>query len=160
MTHTRFTTLLAFALGGGALLWAAQLLLTRVGEPAFVPPLSAGVALALVGIIVATMAWPIRQLVRGEKKSEPIDPLYATRVLLLAKASALAGSGVFGATVGVMVFYLTRPVLPLGALWLSLAMCGGALVLTAGGLVAERWCTLPPDSSDPAGNAALEGEPS
>ena len=68
MTHTRFTTLLAFGLGGGVLLWAAQLLLTRVGEPAFVPPLSAGVALALVGIIVATMAWPIRQLVRGEKK--------------------------------------------------------------------------------------------
>ena len=160
MTHTKASTLSAFVLGGAVVIWAMQWLLTSLGEPAFVPPLTGGVGLALVGMIILALAWPIRALVKNKARAQPVDPQFATRVVLLAKASALAGAGVGGAAVGALVFFVSRPVLSDTALWLSLASLAGALVLGTCGLVAERWCTLPPDGQGSSDEGQLEGEPS
>ncbi|OII20996.1 DUF3180 domain-containing protein, partial [Curtobacterium sp. MCBA15_013] len=72
-----------------------------------------GVTLAFIGIAVVLMARPVRRHARdGASRSHPVDPLYAIRVVVLAKASSIAGSlfGGFGA--GLLVYLLTRSALP------------------------------------------------
>ncbi|CAN5242784.1 hypothetical protein BH09ACT3_BH09ACT3_04860 [soil metagenome] len=130
---------------GGVVGWLAELALASTGRAIILPPLTFALALAVIGGIIVSLAVPIRRFTRG-KTAAPIDPFYATRVLVLAKASALAGSLLVGAGIGVLLYLLTRSVLPLGSVAPSVAMIVGAAVLLAGGLVAEYLCTIPPGS--------------
>jgi hypothetical protein len=96
--------------------------------------------------------------VRAERAKTPVDPFYATRVVLLAKAGALAGSAFSGMGVGFAVFFASRPVVLAETLVPTIIAIVGAVVLTVGALIAERWCTLPPDSPDGGADAVPGGE--
>jgi hypothetical protein len=157
MTFTKLSTLIIFALSGAVLVGVGQWAATRLGENALIPPITWGVTLFLLGAIVISLAWPVRESVTRPVKTSLIDPLYATRVLLLAKASAVSGSGLAGGALGLGGFFLSRPVVSASALWAVGFALLGALVLMAGALLAERWCAYPPDDT---GDNALEGEPS
>jgi hypothetical protein len=136
-----------------------ELGLSATGRAIVLPPLTLALALAVIGGIVVSLAVPIRRSTRG-RTSAPIDPFYATRVLVLAKASAMTGSLAAGAGLGILVYLLTRSVLPLGSVAPSVATIVGAAVLLAGGLVAEHLCTIPPDSGDDDDDgAAIRVEP-
>jgi hypothetical protein len=158
MSHTSGSALLIGILIGGVLGWAGQWLLVVLGNPALVPPVTWGAALGALGPVLLALAWPIRSHVRGENRKPPVDPFYATRVVVLAKAGSLAGSALTGVGVGFLVFFATRPVVSSDALWPSIVAVAGALVLGVSALIVERWCTLPPDSSEGAGDAVPEGE--
>ncbi|MCF8548395.1 MAG: DUF3180 domain-containing protein [Pontimonas sp.] len=158
MSHTSGITLLIGAVIGGVLGWAGQWLLVASGNPALLPPATWGVALAAVGAILLALAWPIRTQVRSEKTKPPVDPFYATRVVLLAKAGAVAGSALSGVGGGVAVFFASRPVVLSETLIPAIVAIVGALVLMVGALIAERWCTLPPDSPEGGANMVPEGE--
>ncbi len=160
MTHTSSTTLVMAALIGGVLGWAGQWALVSSGNPALIPPLTWGVAVAALGAVILALAWPIRTQVRAQVRTLPVDPFYATRVVLLAQAGAIAGSTLTGVALGCVVFFLGRPVLSSEGLWLSGLAVVGAIVLGVCALIAERWCTLPPDSSDPGAVGVPEGEAS
>lgn len=155
MTFTKLSTLAIFALSGAAVVGLGQWAAARLGENALIPPITWGATLLLLGGIVLSLAWPVRQSVTLQVKTSLIDPLYATRVLLLAKASAVSGSGLAGGAVGVGVFFLSRPVVSAPALWSVGFALLGALVLMAGALVAERWCAYPPEDT---GSRGREGE--
>ncbi|OUE29989.1 hypothetical protein BFL35_12225 [Clavibacter michiganensis] len=148
MTRTRSTTLIALLIAGAAVGWFAENALLMSGQALLIPPLTLGATLLIVGIVLIALAWPIRQTTRGRRAGR-VDPFRATRVVLLAKASALAGALLAGITGGVLAFVLARPVLP-GASSVGLAVAGtvGAVVLLVAGLVAEHWCTVPPDDRD------------
>ncbi|ALD12165.1 DUF3180 domain-containing protein [Clavibacter capsici] len=148
MTRTRSTTLIALLIAGAAVGWFAENALLMSGQALLIPPLTLGATLLIVGIVLIALAWPIRQTTRGRRPGR-VDPFRATRVVLLAKASALAGALLAGITGGVLAFVLARPVLP-GASSVGLAVAGtvGAVVLLVAGLVAEHWCTVPPDDRD------------
>ncbi|KZC95566.1 MULTISPECIES: DUF3180 domain-containing protein [Clavibacter] len=150
MTRTRSTTLIALLIAGAAVGWFVENALVMSGRPLLVPPLTLGATLLIVGIVLLALAWPIRQTTRGRRPGR-VDPFRATRVVLLAKASALAGALLAGITGGALAFVLARPVLP-GASSVGLAVAGtvGAVVLLVAGLVAEQWCTVPPDDGDDA----------
>ena len=148
MTHTRVSTLIALAVVGGVISWAAQALLTTAGSPSFVPPVTFGVAVGLVGMILVALAWPIRRYVIRHPGAKPVDALYATRVVLLGKAGALSGAFFAGATLGVTVSLVVRPVVPEQAVAVTVVSVVGAILLTLGGVVAERWCTVPPESDE------------
>lgn len=143
---------------GGAFGWVGQWLLVATGNPALVPPLTWGGALAALGAIAMALAWPIRKRVKKPALEPPIDPFYATRVVLLAKAGAIAGSALTGIALGFLVFVLSRPVMSSSALWPTIVALVGALVLTVGALLAERWCAIPPDSPEHALDEVPEGE--
>jgi hypothetical protein len=134
--------------------------LTSMGRPIIVPPLTLALALALIGGIVISLAVPIRRLTRG-KAHGPIDPYYATRVLVLAKASSLTGALLTGLGVGIAIYLLTRSVVPSGSVGAAVAEFVGAGVLLAGGLVAEHMCTIPPsdDEDDENGKKAIRVRP-
>ena len=150
MTRTRSTTLIALLIAGAAVGWFAENALLMTGSALLIPPLTLGATLLIVGVVLLGLAWPIRQATRGRRPGR-VDPFRATRVVLLAKASALAGALLAGITGGVLAFVLARPVLP-GASSVGLAGAGtvGAVVLLVAGLVAEHWCTVPPDDDGDA----------
>ena len=160
MKRTNITTLVLLALIGGIGGGFLETVLASAGRPIVLPPLTLGLALLAIGIMVVVLALPIRKLTRG-KATQPIDPFYSTRVLMLAKASALSGSLVTGFGAGVLVYLLSRPVVPgIGSVVLAIATLVGAAGLLAGGLVAEHMCTIPPnDDDDDRGDRAVQVRP-
>ncbi|MHB1173145.1 MAG: DUF3180 domain-containing protein [Lacisediminihabitans sp.] len=148
MKRTRVSTVILLAvLGGvgGALLETA---LAGAGRPILIPPATLPIALVAIGVLVIALALPIRRLTKGKAKA-PINPFYATRVVMLAKASSLTGALLAGLGFGVVIYLLTRLAVPgAGSLGLAIAMFVGAGILLAAGLVAEYMCTIPPDDQD------------
>ncbi|RXZ45219.1 DUF3180 domain-containing protein [Agromyces binzhouensis] len=153
MNRTHASTLVAFAVVGLAVGYLGELALVAGGATALVPPISLAVTLIGIGAIVVLVAWPIRQAVRGER-SRRVDPFRAARIAVLAKASSVTGALVLGVGIGITIFLLTRSVLPpAGTIWMAVATAIGAALLLIGGLVAEHFCTLPPDDPEEEGSA-------
>jgi hypothetical protein len=158
MKTTRVGSLIGLAVIAGLVSYLAEALLVSQGEPQFIPPITLGVALFFIGVIIPVMAWPIRKTTRAKDdspKSAPVDPFYATRVLLLAKAGALTGAVLAGVGLGIVVFVVTRVVLASTPLVLTLISVIGGVVLSVGGVIAERWCQIPPTDAE----GLEEGEP-
>jgi len=157
VTTTRVTTLVGLFVLGVAVLFVTEGTLVRLGEPQFIPPITLGVALVFIGAILPVLAWPIRKVTRHKPERDtpqPVNPFYATRVVLLAKAGALTGALLSGSGIGIVVFLATRMVVTAGPLFLALSTVIGGVLLMAGGLIAEKWCQIPPQSGEEAG--ALE----
>jgi len=122
--------------------------LTAAGRATFTPAVSLPIFLVLLGAVVVALALPIRRATRGTVAT-PVNPFWALRIAMLAKASSIVGAVVAGLGVGLSLFLLTRPVPPsvgsLGAV-IATAVCGAALV--AAGLYAEHLCTIRKDDDD------------
>ena len=148
MTRTRPSILVLMALLGGVAGWFLETALVASGRAAFIPPVTLAAALALIGVIVVVLALPVYRVVKGTAKSR-VDPFYATRAVVLAKASSLTGALLGGAALAVLLFLLTRSVIPpVNSLALAIATAVAAIVLLVGGLIAEKMCTLPPGDDD------------
>ncbi len=142
MTRTRPLALVVAALVGVAAAFALDTVLAMRGLAVLVPPVSLAVALVLIGAVVLALAWPVRRAAKGERR---IDPFYALRVVVLAKASALAGALLAGGAAGILIYLLTRAVVPLGSTLAAGGTVVAAVLLVSAALVAEHWCALPPD---------------
>ncbi|MDN4616372.1 DUF3180 domain-containing protein [Leifsonia sp. F6_8S_P_1B] len=148
MKRTRVTTLLGLAVAGLVVGFLGELTASSLGAAAFLPPITLPITLVAVAVIIVAFAVPIRLAVRG-RSSRRIDPFQAMRIVVLAKACSLSGALLTGAGVGILVYLLTRDVIPgNGAVLQSALALAGAVVLLTGGLVAEAFCTLPPDDDD------------
>lgn len=148
MTRTKPAHLILLALVGGAILWFVEMGLASSGRPVLIPPFTLGIALLLIGVIVVILALPVRRVAKGVPGSR-VDPFYATRVVMIAKASSLTGALLAGGGLGVGFYLLSRAVLPaVGSITMAFATAVGAIVLVVGGLVAEAMCTIPPDDPD------------
>ena len=149
MKRTHPTTLVAFVLAGLVVGYLADMATVSSGSKAIVPPISLAVTLTGVALVVVALAWPIRRAVKG-KATKHLDPFRAMRVAVLAKACSLSGALLFGFGIGITLFLVSRSVVPVaGTVLLALATAIGAALLLAGGLVAEYFCTLPPDDTEP-----------
>jgi hypothetical protein len=148
MKRTVATTVVALTLLGLVIGFLVDVTAAATGVPIFVPPISLPVTLAVIAALVVAMAWPIQQATKGTG-SAPVNPFVAMRVAVLAKSSSLSGALLFGAGMGILLYILTRSVLPaVTSVWLAVATVVGAALLLAGGLVAEYFCTLPPDDDE------------
>lgn len=145
MTRTRPLPLLALAALGLVLGFLLNTVLAAQGFAVLVPPLSLALALVLIAALLLLLAWPVRAAARGEKR---IDPFYATRVVVLAKASALSAALLAGAAAGILAYLLSRAVVPLGSTLASGATLVAAVILVVVALVAEHLCSLPPQDDE------------
>ena len=160
MTRTPPLSLLLLAVIGGAAMWFIETALAASGRAVVIPPVTLGVALLLIGVIIVVMALPVRKVSRGIANAR-VDPFYATRVLMLAKASSLSGALLGGAGLGIVGYLLSRSVVAgPSAVTMSVITAVGAILLLVAGLVAEHMCSIPPDdkkrdeaSPDPRGVA-------
>lgn len=148
MKKTSYSVLLSFIIIGGAAGYLLELILTSRGALALIPPLTLPVTLVIVAAAVIAFAWPVRNALKPDSKKR-VDPFYAMRVAVLAKASALVGALLMGFGLGIFIFLVGRPVVPdRGVLGVTLAHVGASLLVLIAGLVAESFCVLPPDDTD------------
>jgi hypothetical protein len=145
--RTRVTTLIALAIVGGAIGAFVELTLQANGRPIIGLPITLAIALAVIGGIVVTLAVPIRRMTRASNAPR-VDPFYATRIVMLAKACAVTGALIAGVGFGVLAYLLTRSVIGVGSVTQAIATIIGAGVLLAGGLLAEHMCRIPPSDDD------------
>ncbi len=150
MKRTRVTTLVILGVGGAAIGALGELALVSSGRPIVNLPITLAIALAVIGGIVVSLAVPILRMTRATNAPR-VDPFYATRILMLAKACAVTGALVAGVGVGVLAYLLTRSVVGVGSVTQAIAAIVGAGVLLAGGLVAEHMCRVPPEDDDKNG---------
>jgi uncharacterized membrane protein len=154
VTKTNPWHLVLIAVIGGVVFWVLEIALVASGRFALVPPITIAVALAVIGVIVVILALPVRRVAKREPNAT-VDPFYATRVVAIAKASSLIGALLGGGALGIAFFLLTRTVTAGGSLLMAVASIGGAIVLLAGGLVAEWMCTITPHDDDDPDEEAL-----
>lgn len=126
--------------------------LAAMSLPKLRPELSLGVTLVLVAAAVVALAVPVRRATRGNPQHR-VDPFYATRVVVLAKATTLAGALFTGFGLGLVIELFLRASGPgFDAYLRVLSVFGGGVVLLAGALIAELLCVVPPaDDEDPDG---------
>lgn len=156
MTRTPPLVLVVLGVLSAIVALLLQLALGALGLSKLVPQLTLSVTLVLIAVIVVVLALPVRRATRSARTAEGsrqpakrrVDPFYATRVVLIAKASAVAGAILAGAGVGVLVELLTRPVSSGATIWGAVAMLVAAVLVLVAGLVAESWCTVPPEDDE------------
>lgn len=149
MKPARVRALLLAALVPLILGWVWQWASRTLGAPLLTAPWTVTAALLVLAVVLLSLAIPIRRRVKAGK-GRPIDPFHATRVLALARAAQLTGAVIAGFLAGSVVFFLA---LPQAGLRLSASsICGAvaAILLLIAGLVAERFCKLPPEDTDTA----------
>ena len=148
MKHTRPATLIGLGVVALVVGFVLDAALVSSGQPSIEPPAVFGLVMLAIGGVIVSLAVPVRRVARGTR-AERVDPYYATRVLLLAKASSLSGALFGGAAGGVLLFVLTRGVgLALGSVVPTVIAVVGGLALLVAGIVAERMCTVPPGDDD------------
>ncbi|HLP22660.1 MAG TPA: DUF3180 domain-containing protein [Microbacteriaceae bacterium] len=149
MKRTALRDLVVAFIAGATVGYLGQVVLTAFGARMLVPPLTFPATLVAVAILVFALAWPIRSALRGERR-RPVNAIRASRIVVLAKASSASGAVLLGLACGWAIFALSRTVVPDGDVLLKhlAAVLAAGLVLTVG-LVAERFCTLPPDDTEP-----------
>lgn len=114
-------------------------------------PIAAAVVLGLLGLVEIVGGYLLRGRIERRNGAPPVDPLLAARALLVARASAFAGSAVAGLWVGLLVHTLPDAGAVTAAA--SDSVTGGiglacALVLVGAGLWLERCCRAPDDPDD------------
>lgn len=160
MKPTRASVLVSVALVTAVAGFAVDAVLASRSAPTLLLSVPLGLTLAFIGIAVVLMARPVRRHARdGAGRARPVDPMYATRVVVLAKASSIGGALFGGFAVGLLVYLLSRSATPsLGSTLPNAVALAGAVVLTVCALVAEQMCVAPPSDDDeddhPGGSAA------
>jgi hypothetical protein len=140
--------LVLYAVIGAIVGWLLEVVLIAVGQPIAVPPVTLTFAMTIIGILVVVLAFPVRRAVR-DRANHQVDPFYATRVLVLSKASSITGSLVGGAGIAIVTYLLTRAVVAgVGSIFTASGATVGAVILVVGGLVAEYMCSIPPEDDD------------
>ncbi|MBH0116548.1 DUF3180 domain-containing protein [Salinibacterium sp. NG253] len=148
--------LATIAAAGAVVGWLLEVVLTASGNPIVTPSVALAVSLFLIAVIVVVLAVPIYRSSRGLRK-ERVNPFFALRVVVLAKASAFAGALLGGTALGIAAYLLSRTVSPeTGAIATSFVVSAGAIVLLIAGLVAEYLCTIPPDDDDPSSRNPMD----
>jgi hypothetical protein len=144
MKRTHPTPVVALVLLGLVLGFLIEISAAATGSAMVLPPVTLPIALVAIGVAVVVLAWPIRQATH-RKGRRRVNPFVAIRVAVLAKASALSGALLLGGGLGIVLYILTRSVVPAASsLWLAIETAVGSAVLLALGLVAEHFCTIPP----------------
>lgn len=148
MTRTRPSTLVILAVIGIVVGFLLQFVLMAASAPKFRPEFTFGATLALIGIVVVVLAVPVYRATHGPLR-RPVDSFYATRVVVLGKASGLAGALLSGLGAGLALELLIHSGTATADTVLRvLVSLGGAVLLLAGGLIAEFLCRVPPQDDD------------
>ncbi len=127
-------------------------------------PILAGATFGVLGVAEAIAGNALRARIERRPGTQPVQPLVAARAVLVAKASAVAGTIMAGVWAGLLVHVLPRSGDITAAASDSLAGAVGlacALGLVAGALWLERCCRTPDDEpgDEPHGRAARPDRP-
>jgi uncharacterized protein HemY len=150
---------LSTAAGYGYSVWAIN-----NGRVIPVSGITLAISVIVVAVILISLAIPIWKYKRNLKKATaaleqnpaakvnkpmPVDPFYAVRVLILAKAGAVTASMLGGWHIGVLIKQYTSPVVVESSTGTNIAAGIASLVLLAVSFIIEWMCRLPSDPNGP-----------
>lgn len=162
MKPTKFQTLLAWAVISSTAGYLVPKLIVANGGQVPIATLSLIITLPLIAVLLVLFALPMIRAYRSAGKTKLaaaaksaktrtlINPFYAVRVVLLAKAIAIAGAIFFGWQLGLVWLQFSAPVIT-AAIWYNLAALIGALLMLIAGWVIERVCRIRDDSNGETG---------
>ena len=164
MKSTRVVHLVGFAFPAATFAFLLAMYRSSHGQTVPVSGWASLLVIVVIIVVLLALAFPIYRYRRallelaknqaagkstvGVKRPKRIDPFYAVRVLLLAKATGLALTLYFGWHLGLVLFQVSLPVVAEGV-WLNAA---GALVNLVGvvaAIVVERLCKIPGGTDEP-----------
>ena len=145
MKRTSPLALVGIAVAGAVIGWLLQVGLVAGGSPSLIPPATLYSVLFILAFGLLLLGRPVRRLVRGTARRR-VDPFFAMRVLVLAKASSLTGALLVGAAAALVVWTVTRVNgVSTPGFWPDVLTGVGALALAVAGLIVESWCRIPPE---------------
>ena len=111
-----------------------------------------GISISVIAIVLLVMVVPIWKYKRSLTKPSavkliPVNPFYAVRVLLLAKAAAITSAVFLGWHAGVLVKQFTAPVVVADATTLNISAASTSVFLLVVAFVVEQICKLPNDKN-------------
>lgn len=157
MRRTPWARLLLIAVVTAAAATAVLRMVESRGVTLLPVPVLAATVIGLIAVVVGALGWNVRQYTRGKRPG--MDMLVAARTVALATASAYTGALLTG-------WYAAQVIVVLGDLQFGprreIAVSAGiaalaAVALAVVGLVAERWCEVPPSDDDEGGPSAATG---
>jgi uncharacterized protein DUF3180 len=144
----RISQVALIALVTTALSWAFLDMLAGSGQDPLPLPWTAVAGTAALAAAVLSLGVPVRRWVAG-RRDRPLDPLYAARAFVLAKAAAYGGAVLTGWYAGQALALLPDVVgVRRTKLVLALLAVVAAVGVSAAGLVVQRWCRVPPSDDD------------
>ena len=155
MKPTKFMTLVGWAVSATTAGYLLPKLVVNNGGAVPISPWNIIVTLPLIGIILLAMAIPMlkyRAAISARSKDSkkprpmPLNPFYAVRLVLLAKAISISGAIFSGWHIGVVWLQLTSPVITEATMQNVLALIG-ALVMTVCAIIVERVCRITDDGA-------------
>lgn len=159
MSSLRFRWLALVGLVAGLAGWLVNWLASHNGYGTPTLPLTSLITTAV--IIGITLVFGRRVLKwRNGERDRPLDPILATRTLVLAQACAYAGALNLGWHAGIFVDQVTLLSVrsTTAPLWGSVALMAGGIVMIVVGLIVENFCRLPPDDDGSGAPGHSEGE--
>jgi hypothetical protein len=151
MKPTKTSSVIAVIFGLSVLSFLTVRLMVSNGMAIPTSPTNLLIALAFIAVVLLALSIPIWRykaaLTEYKTGTRPkrVDPFYAVRVVLLAKASALTGAGFVGWHIGALVAQLSLPVSFTAALLQNSFGLVASLVLTVAATISEQICRLPED---------------
>ena len=150
---TPFRALVVAAVFGGLAGWLVVVIANAFDLIPPEVPWTAPIGLILVAVLVGALAYATHQ--RIQVRRERIEPQRAVALLVLGKASALAGALVAGGYFAFALMFLTRldAAAPRDRVIRSAVAIVAGIVLCIVGLLLERACKVPtePDEDADAG---------
>jgi hypothetical protein len=150
MKPTKIMTLIGWLVPATTAGYLLPKILVSGGGAIPISPLNIIVTLPLIGIILLLMAIPmfkyrkanqLRVKDSSKPRPMPLNPFYAVRLVVLAKAIAVSGAIFSGWHLGVVWLQLTSPVVPSSTLQNGFALLG-SIVMTVCAVIVERICRI------------------
>ena len=156
MKPTKIFTLLGWVIPAATAGYLYSRFVVASGGQVPVAPLNLILTFLAISVILAIFAAPMfryrRELAAQRQNSSAprpkrLNPFYAVRLVMLAKATAIAGALFAGWQLGVIWFQLSSPVTP-GSVWQNLAALVANIVMIVIALVIERICRITEDAGE------------
>lgn len=150
MKPTRILTLVGWAVPTATLGYLISKFTTANGGQVPVTPINLILTFITIAIILGILALPMVRYRRAltEQTKTPnaprpkrLNPFYAVRLLVLAKATAISGSMFTGWHVGVIWMQLSSPVTP-QSIWQNVSGLVASIVMVVIGVIVERICRI------------------
>jgi hypothetical protein len=153
---TKILNLIAWAIPTATAGYLVSKLVTSNGGQVPVTPLNLILTLVAISIILVSFALPMlryrRALAEQIKNStaprpKRLNPFYAVRLLLLAKATALSGGLFTGWHLGVIWMQISSPVTT-DSIWQNVFALLASIAMVIVGIIVERICRIKDDGSE------------
>lgn len=156
MKPTKVLTLLGWVVPAATAGFLYSKLNVANGGQVPVAPLNLILTFLAISVILAIFAAPMFRYRKelAEQRKNPaarrpkrLNPFYAVRLVVLAKATAIAGALFAGWQLGVIWLQISSPVTP-GSIWQNVAALVCSIIMVIVALVIERICRITDDAGE------------